>query len=118
MKDNFFEGLFQNARKIANDILDKAESTLRDVENDLGVSPEDELEDLRLEVDKLEARNDDLEDLVDDLKGALQVLLDGEARKEITLTWTKYNNLRDAKVEIVVTDPGDDKLVLTITQER
>lgn len=116
MKDDFFAGLFENARKVANEILDKGESLLRDVEDDLRDNEEIELEDLRMTVDQLEAKNDELQTLVDDLTGTLQVLLDGEMQKDISIPWERWNNLRDASLEIVFTD--DDKLNIHIRQER
>lgn len=118
MKDDFFAGLFEQARKTANDLLDKGESLLREVENDLVTEePSQELEDLRMDVDRLEAQNEDLKDQVHDLESIIQVLLDGEASKDITVTWKRFYNLRDYTLDYVYSDNGTD-LVIELRQTK
>lgn len=117
MKDDFLKELFTSARETANDLLGKAEQLLREVEEDF-LDPEDEVESLRFERDSLQARLEELEDINDDLVAGIQLLLDGEVRKEITMSWERYNNLRDSDLEIIHTDDTVGNVTITINQDR
>jgi hypothetical protein len=116
--NDFFKDVFDIARSTAIGLLDQAESFLNDIQKDSISNETNELEDLRMSVDQLEARNDDLEDLVEDLATALQVILDGEMRKDITINWEKYNNLKRNKLEVIFTDDTKGFCTVHISQEK
>lgn len=111
MKDDFLKGLFESARESANGILDKVEQKLREVE------PQNELENLRMQVDKLEAQLDERNDDYYDLLALVQVLLDGEVRKTVTLTKEKYDNLTNSTITLSVLDSYDDTVTIQIVQD-
>lgn len=118
--NDFFKEIFDTARETAIIFLDKAERILRDVEKEKIFEDVDttELEDLRLDNDQLAGKVNELEDLNSDLLAIVQILLDGEMRKDITMTWEKYYNLSDSTVSLSFTDSYTGEVTATITQER
>jgi hypothetical protein len=109
MKDDFFTGLFEQARKTANDVLNRVEKTLLD--------KDPETEDLQPQLEQLQAKYDELELTLAETMGVVQVLLDGEMRKKLTLSWEKFDNLQEPDVEIVFTDDGAGSVTIEIVQE-
>jgi hypothetical protein len=108
--NDFLNEVFTSARRTADSLLNKLEKYLDDT------NTSDELEQLQLDVDRLEAVNDSLQDENSDLLALVKVLLDGKKRKNITLTWKKYYELQESDLEFAYLDPGGTDVTIEIRQ--
>lgn len=120
---DFFDGLFDRARVVANEVLDKLEQQLAE-SNTKPTKPEPVIgykkryEDALYLAARLEEDIDALSEELEEARLALKLLLDGETSKTFVVSDTRADALADYAVETFWLGESGKDNVLVVRQRK